>query len=114
VLINVTGGDDLTLYEVSEASTLICEEADVDANIIFGAVIDPLMQGRVRITLIATGFDRIAKPKPRARIEDKSRNSAQQSLLPSEVEIDDNVDLSDPNVPAYLRAAASADANEKL
>jgi cell division protein FtsZ len=114
VLINVTGGDDLTLYEVSEASTLICEEADVDANIIFGAVIDPLMQGRVRITLIATGFDRIAKPKPGARAEDTSRGAAQQSLLPPEVEIDDNVDLNDPNVPAYLRAAASAEATEKL
>jgi cell division protein FtsZ len=56
VLINITGGPDLTLHEVNEAASLIQEEADEDANIIFGAVIDESMLDEVRITVIATGF----------------------------------------------------------
>jgi cell division protein FtsZ len=56
VLINITGGPDLSLHEVNEAATLIQEEADEDANIIFGAVIDEGMGDEVRITVIATGF----------------------------------------------------------
>ncbi len=58
VIINVTGGPDLSLIEVSEASAIIQEAAHEEANIIFGAVVDPSMQGRVKITVIATGFDR--------------------------------------------------------
>ena len=58
VIINVTGGPDLALVEVNEASCVIQEAAHEDANIIFGAVIDPNLSGRVKITVIATGFDR--------------------------------------------------------
>src|SRR5262249_3525283 len=58
VIINVTGGPDLSLIEVSEASAIIQEAAHEDANIIFGAVVDPQMGGKVKITVIATGFDR--------------------------------------------------------
>ena len=60
VIINVTGGDDLSLIEVSEASAIIQEAAHEEANIIFGAVVDPSMGGLVKITVIATGFDRPA------------------------------------------------------
>ena len=60
VIINVTGGPDLSLVEVSEASAIIQEAAHEDANIIFGAVVDPQMEGRVKITVIATGFERPA------------------------------------------------------
>jgi cell division protein FtsZ len=69
VIINVTGGPDLSLVEVSEASAVIQEAAHEDANIIFGAVIDPKMEGRVKITVIATGFDRpgAALPAPSER-----------------------------------------------
>jgi len=56
VLINITGGPDLTLHEVNEAATLIQDEADEDANIIFGAVIDEALDDELRITVIATGF----------------------------------------------------------
>jgi cell division protein FtsZ len=56
VIINVTGGPDLSLVEVSEASCIVQEAADEDANIIFGAVIDPALKGKVKITVIATGF----------------------------------------------------------
>src|SRR3954449_2981287 len=58
VIINVTGGPDLSLIEVSEASGGIPQAAHEEANIIFGAVVDPKMEGRVKITVIATGFDR--------------------------------------------------------
>jgi cell division protein FtsZ len=72
VLINITGGPDLTLHEVNEAASLIQEEADEDANIIFGAVVDESMGDEVRITVIATGFGesttaRLApRPQPEA------------------------------------------------
>ncbi len=61
ILINITGGPDLTLHEVNEASSLIQQAAHEDANIIFGSVIDPNLSEEVRITVIATGFDRAAK-----------------------------------------------------
>ena len=56
LLINVTGGSDMALYEVNEAASLIQEEAHEDANIIFGAVIDDAMSDEIRVTVIATGF----------------------------------------------------------
>jgi cell division protein FtsZ len=58
VLINITGGSDLKLYEVNEAATTIREAADDDANIIFGAVIDETLRDEMKITVIATGFDK--------------------------------------------------------
>jgi cell division protein FtsZ len=64
VIINVTGGPDLSLIEVSDASTIVQEAADEDANIIFGAVVDPELKGRVKITVIATGFDPMAALRP--------------------------------------------------
>src|ERR1043165_3743095 len=64
VIINVTGGPDLSLVEVSEASSIVQEAADEDANIIFGAVVDPALKGKVKITVIATGFDPTASAPP--------------------------------------------------
>src|SRR5881409_2626884 len=58
VLINITGGPDLLLHEVSEASSIIHDAADDEANIIFGAVLDETMKGQIKITVIATGFDK--------------------------------------------------------
>lgn len=57
VVLNVTGGNDLTLHEVNEAAAVIFEVVDPNANIIFGAVIDEKLQGELRITVIATGFN---------------------------------------------------------
>jgi cell division protein FtsZ len=59
VIINVTGGPDMSLMEVNEALTIIHEAAHEDANIIFGAVVDPQLAGKVKITVIATGFDHL-------------------------------------------------------
>ncbi len=60
ILINITGGEDLTLMEINEASMMVQENAHEDAHIIFGAVIDHQMEGQMRVTVIATGFDNAA------------------------------------------------------
>lgn len=63
VLLNITGGPDMTLYEIHEASSLIQAEAHEDANIIFGTVVDETMTDEIRITVIATGFENPGMPK---------------------------------------------------
>jgi cell division protein FtsZ len=63
VLLNITGGPDMTLYEIHEASSLIQAEAHEDANIIFGTVVDETMTDEIRITVIATGFENPGTPK---------------------------------------------------
>jgi len=63
VLLNITGGPDMSLFEVNEASSLIQAEAHEDANIIFGTVIDETMGDEIRITVIATGFEDLNRRK---------------------------------------------------
>jgi cell division protein FtsZ len=75
VIINVTGGTDISLLEVSEASSIIQEAAHEDANIIFGAVVDPTMEGTIKITVIATGFDKT----------DMVQRPVQESRTPSDL-----------------------------
>ncbi|HVB60443.1 MAG TPA: cell division protein FtsZ [Ktedonobacteraceae bacterium] len=67
VLFNITGGTDLTLFEVNEAADVISKAAHPEANIIFGAVQDPSFDGKVKITVIATGFDG-QQPQPRQQM----------------------------------------------
>ena len=64
VLVNITGGRDMTLFEVNEAASVVTNAAGEDANVIFGSVIDPNMDGDLMITVIATGFGR-TEPRPR-------------------------------------------------
>jgi len=93
ILINITGGPDLTLHEVNEASSLIQQAAHEDANIIFGSVIDPNLSDEVRITVIATGFDnglrQAVPPEPQTRTTSTpntlTRNSKAQIALPYNV-----------------------------
>ena len=86
ILINITGGPDMTLTEINEAAMLIQEAADEDANIIFGSVVDANMEDQIRITVIATGFDQAhraslltaahaARPEPRVRENKQPRMS---------------------------------------
>ncbi len=83
VLFNVTGGPSLTLFEVNQAAAIIRETAHPDVNLIFGAVIDPDMGDEIRITVIATGFERTGMPR---RIVQQVRPSIQPRPLerPSE------------------------------
>ncbi len=74
VLINVTGGEDLTLFELDEAANLIREKVDQDANIIVGSTLDPKMEGRMRVSVVATGIDAspvaAETPVPRRRLSE--------------------------------------------
>ena len=68
VLLNITGGNDLALSEINEAADVIAQAADPEANIIFGAVIDPKLDNEVKITVIATGFDvEVSQRPPRSK-----------------------------------------------
>ena len=67
VLINISGGHDLTLHEVAEAARIIADAVDPDANIISGMVIDPTMEEAMKVTVIATGFDYATGERPRAQ-----------------------------------------------
>jgi cell division protein FtsZ len=71
ILLNITGGSDLSLYEVNEAARIIADAADEDANIIFGAVVDERRAGIMTVTVIATGFaaGEAERAKPMARAE---------------------------------------------
>lgn len=70
VLLNITGGSDLGLFEVNEAAEIISQAVDPDANIIFGAVIDEDLEDEVRVTVIATGFDAVATAEKESTVVD--------------------------------------------
>jgi cell division protein FtsZ len=93
ILLNVTGGPDLTLSEINEASSLIQKETYEDANIIFGAVIDRRMNGEIRVTVIATGL---------GAEEEKQERKRRLRVLPDETE--ENMDI-----PTFLRRGKSID-----
>jgi cell division protein FtsZ len=79
VVFNITGGSDLTLHEVNQAAEIIYEAVDPNANIIFGAVIDDRLQGEIRITVIATGFNGDARSIPSmnsARVTPMTRSAS--------------------------------------
>ncbi len=76
VLINITGGPDITLHEIDEAVSIIYEAADDDANILFGAVIDENMGSNVKVTVIATGFEPTAPLQSRVEIYAGASRSA--------------------------------------
>lgn len=93
VLLNITGSENLSLYEVNEAAELVAQAADPDANIIFGAVIDDNLQDEIRITVIATGFE--SKGKGR---EEKKKVERTAGKIFSSTQQDDDLDI-----PVFLR-----------
>jgi cell division protein FtsZ len=106
ILFNVTGGPGLSLFEVNQAAAIIKETAHPDVNLIFGAVIDPNIGDELRITVIATGFERasgVGRIDRRAR----SRTEAQGGLARSEIVPEpfpiQSFDSADLDIPAFLR-----------
>jgi cell division protein FtsZ len=97
VLINITGGRDLLLHEVSEASSIIQEAADPEANIIFGAVLDERMAEEVKITVIATGFMSKNEPVPSMAA---AAAAGTVTATPAKPAITTMPDL---DIPAFLR-----------
>jgi cell division protein FtsZ len=92
ILFNVTGGPNLSLFEVNEAAEIIRTKAHPDANIIFGAVIDEGMDDNIRITVIATGFDAMSQRKPYVAGKRKTIEFPVQRF-----------DQDDLDIPAFLR-----------
>jgi cell division protein FtsZ len=103
MLLNVTGSEDLNLFEVDEAAELVVASADKNANIIFGTVIDPTMGDEVRVTVIATGFEgfeTLARTPIRTR--ERSRKRSINPLGDTERR-DLRVSEDDIDVPSFLR-----------
>ena len=120
VLINITGGKDLKLHEVSQATSIISEAAGSDANVIFGAVIDPELKDELRITVIATGFGNTAnevefdsrvvdlftqKPAPKAPRNNRLESVRTEPEEPEPVEVAAQEELTVDNyeVPTFIR-----------
>ena len=102
LLISITGGNDLTLFEVDEAATRIREEVDADANIILGATFDESLDGIIRVSVVATGIDREAEAEFEGKFETKP------AIAPKPVEI--STPAATPSKPA-VEASAQAVAN---
>jgi cell division protein FtsZ len=112
VLINVTGGEDMGIYEFNEASAIIKEEADPSANIIVGVVIDPDMSEEIMVTVIATGFDeqgireRVKQPvslKEFMKVVDKPKRKQEAFDFKNEAL---GIDCEDLDKPTFLRRQA--------
>jgi len=112
VLINVTGGEDMGIYEFNEASAIIKEEADPSANIIVGVVIDPVMSEEIMVTVIATGFDeqgvreRVKHPvslKEYMKVVDKPKRKQEAFDFKNEAL---GIDSEDLDKPTFLRRQA--------
>jgi cell division protein FtsZ len=116
ILFNIKGGDELSLYEVNEAAEAVRASAHPEANIIFGAVIDPDMGEDVQLTVIATGFDRVKLEEPlgnsfNQRSYESSRNyeaprnqpSRQESQKATTDYLVRTFDREDLDIPAFLR-----------
>ena len=125
VLINITGGENLALCDVEEASSIIYQEAGEDANIIFGAVIDPTMGDEISVTVIATGFNKNSLSKPAAEEKDfafyrtnpeelekpavqRQAEDGSTTVKPVSVPPEIAIPTDDIEVPAFLRKQLSS------
>jgi cell division protein FtsZ len=116
ILINFTGGTDLSIHEVEEAAAIVQEAAHDDANIIFGAVIDPTLKDEVRMTVIATGFEKAESVVPSGKVVDLSRSLRpaaspapggwRRKLAAARAELDEAFDTDKLDVPTFLRQRA--------
>ncbi|MEK7533726.1 MAG: cell division protein FtsZ [Patescibacteria group bacterium] len=109
LLLNITGGSDLTMSEVDEAAKIIAQSADPDANIIFGATIDEAMRDQIKITVIATGFDQtrqtlkefISPPVSTANPDGQNIEEDLEKPKSKEIPKEDKDEIWD--IPAFLR-----------
>jgi len=97
VLFNITGGNDLSMFEVDEAARIITEAADPEANIIFGAVINDSYTGEIKITVVATGFDYKQAENPFLRAKNTFASSSPADPMP--IKHSDN----ELDIPAFIR-----------
>jgi cell division protein FtsZ len=107
LLISITGGKDLTLYEVDEAATRIREEVDADANIIVGATFDESLEGIIRVSVVATGIDAVAVQRSPAHAENALKELAGK-LRNDSRRIAERIERAAPPVQAPLPKPATA------
>jgi len=109
VLINITGGPDMTLFEVDEAANRIGEEVDPDANIIFGSTMDSSLEGKMRVSVVATGIDAIADAQPRPVL--KVYSQPQKLIRTPEPEAETRPEITAPSAATTpsLRITPAAD-----
>ena len=108
VLINITGGRDLTLYEVDEAASLIRGQVDEDANIIVGSALDADLDGIVRVSVVATGVESgyVAQPEPlQSNVVPRAETVAQEVEEEDAFAIEDEYDV--PEEPSFAAAAVA-------
>ena len=111
VLINISGGADLTLHEVAEAARIIADAVDPDANIISGMVIDPTMEEAMKVTVIATGFDYGVSERPRVPLPALAMSRPAPAPAPSLAALPierDEPDKQQVDVPFYRKVIAHA------
>jgi cell division protein FtsZ len=101
VLLNITGGPNLTLFEVNEAADKVKEAADPDAEIIFGAVINEDLGDDIVITVIATGFEKHENVKPVNRNEKLTHTHSDEGVTPRIIDV--NVGSGDLDIPPFYR-----------
>jgi cell division protein FtsZ len=108
VLINISGGYDLTLHEVAEAARIIADSVDADANIISGMVIDPALEEAMKVTVIATGFDHGAgmADRPRMPAIPVSRPAAAAPTLAAATAVEREEPEKPVELPFYRKAIA--------
>lgn len=112
VLINITGGDDLTLYEVDEAANRIREEVDPDANIIFGTAYDQSVTGRIRVSVVATGLGDSVRAKRTNTIDLTVLKSA--SAKPEMAPVADRPAVSGASVSDFGQALTAKREREEI
>jgi cell division protein FtsZ len=105
VLFNVTGGPSMTLFEVNQAAAIIRETAHPDVNMIFGAVIDPNMGDDIRVTVIATGFERSSMP--RRLLERQPQTETRRANNPSYIRPSESVSVHADLQPGETKPASS-------
>ncbi len=103
ILLNITGGSDIGLFEVNEAAEVVTGAADQNANVIFGAVIDDNLAGKVRVTVIATGFDAKLRRERRDRDRDREPVARPEGERPRESGEGFDVPRDVLEVPSFLR-----------
>ncbi|MBI3261175.1 cell division protein FtsZ [Candidatus Berkelbacteria bacterium] len=103
ILFHIQGGPDMAMYEIDEAAKAITEAADPNANIIFGASVDDALQGQMKVTVIATGFDADFK-RPRSHMTERKETSEPTNQQPEpEVDMGREEELTQIDVPAFIR-----------
>ncbi|MFA6233062.1 MAG: cell division protein FtsZ [Bacteroidota bacterium] len=108
VLVNITGGSDLSLVEIDESVSIITEAAGEDANVIFGSVIDPALEGKLMVTVIATGFNRRGRGASRPSAP-QQRQQTRASHIPTGIH-----EIREFDEPTFIRKGLTLASSQEM